>query len=283
MFTGKPLSMHVDELRRNASESKRKVLKANTGGGIPSGFRRVQKPLLHFAAEGYYQQNRAGETITIAEYSGFYSLNYEQNGSDPTNSIDPTQVQTNSRSRGIDISKLKKGVGGAVVLGLAAALGRSSSDKSSSSTSSTRTPQTPTTTPREKDYNLFVSHAWDYSEDYQNLLGLLDDVDGFSLNDYSVPRTNPKDVETDAELTRELEKQIRASSAVIVSAGMYVSHRDWILKELRIADEMDKPIIGVRKHGNEMWPKPVKNTATRMVNWNRNSVASAIAEEVDDE
>ena len=280
MYTGKSFESYIRDIQAKGPGATQKVQKTEVTGDIPVRFEPASRPSQYLLSPGFYRENTPGNSVYIAEHLFSYTIGVEQYQSSETIAFDPNGRITTSGTK----SRRGRNVlaGGLALIGLglvAAALGSSSTD-SADAPVTTPTPQQPATAPRMADYNLFVSHAWDYSEEYENLLKLLDGVDGFSMKDYSVPKTDPKDVETDAELTRELEKQIRRSSAVIVSAGMYVSHRNWIQKEIRIADEMGKPIIAVKPHGNKRWPRVVKNSATRLVNWNSSSVASAIAVEV---
>ena len=55
----------------------------------------------------------------------------------------------------------------------------------------------------EKSCNIFIPHAWDYDEEYQRLLNLLEGVEGFEYKDYSVPKDDP--IETKTESKKELE------------------------------------------------------------------------------
>lgn len=259
----------------------RKVQKADATGSIPARFKPASRPPQYLLALGFYRENMPDRSVYIAEHLFAYTIGVEQHQPSETIVFEPNNRSINTGADGLVSNRTVAGGLALVGVGLLAhAFSGDSTDDSADVPASTPTPQQPTTAPRRAAYNLFVSHAWDYSKEYENLLELLNGVNGFSMKNYSVPKTNPKDVETDAELTRELEKQIRRSSAVIVSAGMYVSHRNWIQKEIRIADEMGKPIIAVKPHGNKRWPKVVKNSATQLVNWNSSSVASAIAEEV---
>jgi len=130
---------------------------------------------------------------------------------------------------------------------------------------------------RRKEYRIFVSHSWDYSEEYENLINLLDEANHFSYRNYSVPEEDEIDADTDKELKKELrEGQIKPSSVVIALAGLYSSYSDWIGREIRIADEENKPIVGVEPWGSDSTSDYVERHADQMVGWNTDSIVEAI-------
>src|SRR4051794_19968859 len=99
--------------------------------------------------------------------------------------------------------------------------------------------------PGLRTYNVFISHAWDYSDAYEKAVDLLNGSSYFSWKNHSAPNARPVVPAgrraTKAELTQELKDQIRGTHAVIVIAGMYVSHSDWIQTEIDIATGWGKP------------------------------------------
>ena len=133
-------------------------------------------------------------------------------------------------------------------------------------------------TGEEKSYNIFIPHAWDYDEEYQRLLNLLEGVEGFEYRDYSVPKDDPIETKTESkkELEEALERQIQAVSVVVVPAGMYAAHREWIEKEIQIARRLGKPIVAVRPRGSERMPEVVEKNADEIVGWNKDSIVDAI-------
>jgi hypothetical protein len=136
-------------------------------------------------------------------------------------------------------------------------------------------------------YNVFVSHAWDYSERYEGVLKLLKtatiSLQWFSFRDYSVPKHAPL-VDPDAavriaKLRALLKAQISHASCVIVPAGMYVNNRFWIQAELDIARSgflYAKPVIGIRRRSQLRTPVELEQQVDEMVNWNSTSLAEAI-------
>ncbi|MCQ1764717.1 TIR domain-containing protein [Neorhizobium galegae] len=136
-------------------------------------------------------------------------------------------------------------------------------------------------------YDVFISHAWSYSERYVGVIRLLDtatqNLSWFSYRDYSVPRNEPIVAPNEnvriSVLKDRLKEQIRQASCVIVPAGMYVNERYWIQTEIDLALNgfmYPKPIIGIRRRNQQRTPVELEQQADVMVNWNSNSLAGAI-------
>ena len=138
-------------------------------------------------------------------------------------------------------------------------------------------------------YDLFVSHAWAYSERYTGTINLLDaaksNLSWFSYRDYSVPKhdpiADPDEKVKIAKLTALLKEQIRQASCVIVPAGMYVNNKFWIQTEINLAKtgfQNPKPLVGIRRRGQERTPTDLVEQCDVMVNWNSKSLAEGIKE-----
>ena len=63
---------------------------------------------------------------------------------------------------------------------------------------------------------------------------------------------------------------------VLVLSGMYAAHRYWIGRELDLALERDKPIIGIWPRGATRTPKTVWDVADEMVGWRTASIVAAV-------
>lgn len=134
--------------------------------------------------------------------------------------------------------------------------------------------------PDLKTYDLFISHAWRYHDDYDRVVKLLNEAPNFNWRNYSVPRHDPAiDPNTEAgfqKLKSALRDQIRPVNCVLILAGMYASHSRWINVEMDLADEYPKPMIGVRPWGQERTPQGVQDRVKELVGWNTDSIVSAI-------
>ena len=133
-----------------------------------------------------------------------------------------------------------------------------------------------------KVYNLFISHSWSYSNQYDNLVGLLNQRGYFPFINYSVPRDDPVHTRgSDSVLYQAIKNKMTPCHVVIIVAGVYASYSKWIDKEIQIAEtgfSLAKPILAIRPWGNLNVSRVVSDAADRMVGWNTESVVSAIRE-----
>ena len=126
-------------------------------------------------------------------------------------------------------------------------------------------------------YNLFISHSWTYSNQYNKLVDLLDNANYFSYRNYSVPKDDPiHDANNAKELYDAIKKQVGYAQVVIILAGVYSSYSKWIDKEIEIAQNLGKPILAIEPWGSEKTSSVVKNAADRIVKWNTDSIVNAI-------
>lgn len=126
-------------------------------------------------------------------------------------------------------------------------------------------------------YNIFISHSWAYSDNYDRLLSLLRNHPSFTFKDYSVPKNDPiHHCPYDHQLRAAIENQIRPSSCVLILAGVYATYSKWINIEIEIAKRLGKRIIAIQPWGAEKTSSVVKNNADVIVNWNTNSIITAI-------
>ena len=127
------------------------------------------------------------------------------------------------------------------------------------------------------EYRLFISHSWNYSGEYEQMVDLLDDASHFEYRNYSVPEADAIDTDSDEELEAELrEGQIKPASVFIALGGLYSSYSDWIGREIRIAEDVHKPILGVEPWGSDNTSNYVERHADQMVGWNTDSIVGAI-------
>jgi len=126
--------------------------------------------------------------------------------------------------------------------------------------------------PDLRTYNLFISHAWDYNDEYYRLRDMLNNAPRFDWKDYSVPVHDPED----GSLRQAFIDQIRPVHCFVVTSGMYVPYSKWMLSEIRIAKGMKKPILAVVPQGNERIPQAIQNVADDTVGWSTQSIVDAI-------
>ena len=130
--------------------------------------------------------------------------------------------------------------------------------------------------PKLKTYDVFISHAWSYHDDYYRIVTFLNKASRFSWRNYSVPEHDPLALPTMEALQEQLKRQIRPVNIVLILAGMYVAHSDWIQFEIDFANEISKPMIGIRPFGQQRTPLAVQDSVGQMVSWRTDSIISSI-------
>lgn len=136
--------------------------------------------------------------------------------------------------------------------------------------------------PNLKTYDIFISHAWKYGGNYKNLTDLLDDANYFIYRNYSAPKDKPlqnldsTDPNTVKEIKSAIDRKIKNVNIVVVISGMYAAYSRWMSYEIESANKFHKPIIAIRPRGNQRISREVSSNSLEIVNWNTNSIVSAI-------
>jgi len=130
--------------------------------------------------------------------------------------------------------------------------------------------------PELKTRRLFISHAWTYDSHYWKLIEWFNEEPNFNWTNYSVPSHNGCSEKTKKGLKECLTNQMSPAQGIIILAGMYAAHSDWIDYEIDEAIRMEKTIIGVRPWGQERTPVKIQDASDTIVNWNSASIISAI-------
>ena len=133
--------------------------------------------------------------------------------------------------------------------------------------------------PELKNYRLFISHSWTYSDAYEKLTDLLAEHQLFQWSNYSVPKDDPVHNAPNTKLLEQaIERKMRPVNCVLILAGVYSSYSKWIQREINIANDLGKPIIAIEPLASERTSVIVKENANQIVKWNSNSIVSAIRE-----
>ena len=126
-------------------------------------------------------------------------------------------------------------------------------------------------------YNLFISHSWAYSDQYDRLISLLRSAPNFHFNNYSVPKNDPiHNAPYQYQLKKAIRRQMQPASCVIILAGVYATYSKWINIEIELAKSMGKRIVAVNPWGSQKTSTIVQNAADAIVGWNTTSIIRAI-------
>ena len=77
-------------------------------------------------------------------------------------------------------------------------------------------------------------------------------------------------------LESAIREQMRHASCVLIMAGKYSTFSKWIKREVRIAQELGKPILAITPWGAEQISTVVKDAADEVVKWQSASIIDAI-------
>lgn len=129
-------------------------------------------------------------------------------------------------------------------------------------------------------YDLFISHAWQYVEEYNQLVEMLNNKPNFYWRNYSFPEydtvINPNSKAGKKRLAEELDGQIIHAHAVIILADLYAEENDWLKVEIEIAEKYKKPILVVKSSRKESTAAVLSYAAHELVNWDINSIVLKI-------
>ena len=133
-----------------------------------------------------------------------------------------------------------------------------------------------------RDYNIFISHSWAYSDNYKQLIELLKKASYFPFKDFSVPKDDPiHNAPTSQALYDAIKQQMSYSNVILVLAGVYATYSNWIEKEIHIAKfefSLPKKILAIELWASEKTSKLVKDNSDKIIGWNGQSIADAVKE-----
>jgi hypothetical protein len=128
---------------------------------------------------------------------------------------------------------------------------------------------------QQNPVRLFVSHVFEASDDYYRVFEYLESSHNFYYRNCSDPESR---VAAAPEAMREeLRRQIALAEVVIVPAGQYSRHREWIDFQLNCAKGFDKPVIVLEAFGvTEKLPVQLEALGDEILEWDARSIADAI-------
>jgi hypothetical protein len=123
---------------------------------------------------------------------------------------------------------------------------------------------------------LFVTHAWDTSDEYLRIFEYLESARNFFYKNLSAPDKAPKTggVEADRE---ELRRQIAQAECIIALPGLYRQQSDLLQFQLTFAKASDKPVVLMKPFGaNQVLPKVITDFSDQIVEWDGRALVDAI-------
>jgi hypothetical protein len=122
---------------------------------------------------------------------------------------------------------------------------------------------------------LFVTHAWETSDEYLRIFEYLESSRNFFYKNLSGPDKAPTGgKEADRE---EFRRQMAQAEAVIALPGLYRKDSELMLFQLTFAKASDKPVILMRPFGaNAVLPKEITSLSDQIVDWDGRALVDAI-------
>jgi hypothetical protein len=133
-------------------------------------------------------------------------------------------------------------------------------------------------------YDLFLTHAWRFHDDWNRFAELLDRVPGLVWRNFSLPWHDPAmnpNTEVGGKFIRDsLERQIIPVHSVILLAGVHAinSARAWLDMEIEMARNYNKPIVGVPAVGMDAVPGPIQDLCDATCPWNGEQLIATVDE-----
>jgi hypothetical protein len=123
---------------------------------------------------------------------------------------------------------------------------------------------------------IFVTHAFQESDDYLRVFEFLESVDRFYYVNVSKPENVPQSGGIDA-IKQELVDQIKQSEAVIALSSVYSEKESLARFELDVADANQKPVIALRPFGHvSETPQNLVTRAKENIEWNDREMVDAV-------
>lgn len=129
-----------------------------------------------------------------------------------------------------------------------------------------------------KDRHLVISRARKDREIYDTVCEWLNTTNYFKWTDDSVSYNNELEEADRKRRMLLLRRNISKCGCVVLFAGMYNDYREWIDLAIDIANEMHKPLIGVRDWDENPMPKRMQINCRVGVKCQRNAIVAAIQE-----
>src|SRR6266404_3249017 len=122
---------------------------------------------------------------------------------------------------------------------------------------------------------IFVTHAWENSDEYLRVFEYLESQRNFFYRNYSTPDRRPQ--RSEEALRENLRQQITPAEAIIALSSLYQAHQDLLTFQLRYAQASHKPVILLKPFGApQEVPKALLDLADEVVEWDERALVDAI-------
>ncbi len=123
---------------------------------------------------------------------------------------------------------------------------------------------------------LFVTHAWDTSDDYLRIFEYLESARNFFYKNLSAPDKAPTAVAR-RPIAKSCAARWRRRSASSRFRACTAKNSELLLFELTFAKASDKPVILMRPFGaNAVLPKEITSLSDQIVDWDGRALVDAV-------
>jgi hypothetical protein len=123
---------------------------------------------------------------------------------------------------------------------------------------------------------VFVTHAWEQSDDYLRVFEYLESSRNFYYRNCSSPEHRPADNSVEGQ-REELRRQMSAAEAVVALSSLYGAHRDLMIFQIHFAKASDKPVILLPGFGRDLvLPKVLTDLVDEQAGWDERALVDAI-------
>ncbi|WHZ28785.1 MAG: hypothetical protein OJF51_003583 [Nitrospira sp.] len=135
-----------------------------------------------------------------------------------------------------------------------------------------------------RNYDLFVTHAWRFHEDWTKFTDFMDKIPGILWRNFSLPWHDPAispNTEVGGRFIRSsLESQIIPVHVVVLLAGVYEirSARLWVDMEVEMAKKHNKPIIAMPAINKDSIPDELVTLCDASSGWDAARLIATIDE-----
>jgi hypothetical protein len=122
---------------------------------------------------------------------------------------------------------------------------------------------------------LFVTHAWEASDEYLRVFEYLESANNFFYRNYSTPDRSPSG---DMEARREdLRRQIAPAEVIIALSSLLDTNESLLMFQLLFAQASNKPIVLMKPFGTQRdLPKALLQAANEIVDWDERALVDAL-------
>jgi hypothetical protein len=123
---------------------------------------------------------------------------------------------------------------------------------------------------------VFVTHAWEQSDDYLRVFEYLESARNFFYRNVSTPDKAPIDLGVEGR-REDLRRQITACEVVVALSSLQASQRDLLVFQVNFAKASDKPVLLMPGFGRDVEvPVYISGLADERPGWDERALVDAI-------